>query len=216
MENHEETRQKTMMRRLKVALSKQDAMFTLTILVMIMITWILIYLFFVSADKNQSRQIQLESRQNQVMAMRLNDVQSTLKKMSSNLPDSEFKTTLQQLSSNVNDVGKHIADTAKTVDVKQLSTQLTEIKSDIDDLQKMLSDSIGLAYSNPKLLPFQITAMDVISGQPFITIAYDHHLWPMGIGDVIAAWQLVSVDYRSETAEFVNDAGQRVKISNKG
>jgi len=65
-------------------------------------------------------------------------------------------------------------------------------------------------------LPFHVLAVDVIAGEAYVSVDYAHHVSPMALDDLLGSWRLDSADYDSNTAEFVNEKNQFVRVNLKG
>ena len=68
----------------------------------------------------------------------------------------------------------------------------------------------------PRSLSFQVVAVDIIGGLPFVSVNDESHLFPLGLGDTLAGWELVSADYDAGIAEFANKNNQYVKVNAQG
>jgi len=101
-------------------------------------------------------------------------------------------------------------------DFSQLSSQMTSFQNDMDtqmnNIQKNIAGGINKTYLDEKVLPFKVISIDVISGQPFITIDYEHHQTALQVGDSLVNWKMTTADYQARSVEFQNNKGQFVKV----
>ena len=114
-----------------------------------------------------------------------------------------------------------INNTAKSSEVQKISGQLNSIKEDIDSqinsLKKIVSHgSNNKEYLDATALPFQVISVDIIAGQSYATVNYENHIWPLTIGDSLAGWKIIYVDYDTEIIELINEKNQHVKIKIRG
>lgn len=123
-----------------------------------------------------------------------------------------------QLLVNIDSLKHDLATVATSSDIKQLQDKLNLIRSDINsqvnDLRKEINDKILHKETlNASVLPFQVLSVDMINGQPFVNVEFDHHIAPLSVGDVLSGWRLFSADYDSATAQFLNEHNQYVKVN---
>jgi chaperonin cofactor prefoldin len=161
-----------------------------------------------------------EKSQTQTIVAQLSDVNKQLQTLSSSSQDTnEFREALAKVSKDVSVIGKTVGNLAKASDVREVSSEISSMHSDVDeqmlDLKRVVANS-SKGYLDPKVLPFHVISLDVISEQPFVSIDYDHHLTPLTIGDSMAGWQITSADYSSGEVEFKNDHNQYVKVLLQG
>jgi hypothetical protein len=154
----------------------------------------------------------------QSVTAQLNTVQRALTQLSyHNQNPEDFKNDLTNISNNMSILTKSIDQSAKTSDIDKITAQTMLIKQNIDELKKLIAESgNGKEYLDAKTLPFKVISVDVISQQPFVSIDYQNHITPMGIGDTVAGWQIVSADYDNAKAEFKNSKDQYIKMNLQG
>jgi hypothetical protein len=101
-------------------------------------------------------------------------------------------------------------------DASKITSQISSFQNDMDtqmnSLEKNIAGGINKTYLDEKVLPFKVISIDVISGQPFITVDYEHHQTALQVGDSLVNWKIITVDYQNQTVEFQNDKGQFVKV----
>ena len=142
-------------------------------------------------------------------------LQAQLNQLSVNVNDSpQAQTILAHLNETLTDIQKNLMGNAKSADVDTLNQTMRE---GFDSLTKILAEN-GQAktYLEAKTLPFQVISVDVIAEQPFVSVEENHRILPLGMGDSLAGWKLVSADYDAVEVVFENDKGQYVKISTVG
>jgi len=155
------------------------------------------------------------NHEEQSITAQLNTVQRAISQLSyHNQNPEDFKESLSNISNNLSSLQKSVNQSAKSADVDKITAQTTVIKQNIDELKKLVAESgNGKEYLDAKELPFKVISVDVISQQPYVSIDYQNHITPMGIGDTVAGWEIVSADYDNAVAEFKNSKDQYVKVS---
>lgn len=163
-----------------------------------------------------------EGAQSSAIVNELGDINSELGQLAKNPQNSQqFQQALIAMSTNIASLKQSIGTLAKESDVQQVSTQLTSMQTDVDNqmtnLQKaVITGGEAKQFVDPKVLPFKVMSVDVISQQLFVTVNYHHLVTPLAIGDSVAGWRLSAADYDSEVAEFKNIKSDKyVKISLK-
>jgi hypothetical protein len=166
-----------------------------------------------------SNKISLQAKQNEVVLHELNEMKSYLQEAESGpFNTKQQQTILKSLEKDINNAEKSLQDNAKVEDIKKVSTQIASAQNDIDshlnEIKKALSENTGSKeYLDKSALPFHVISVDVIAGQPYVSIEYANHITPLAVGDVLIDWRVIRADYEASMAEFVNDKNQHVKIS---
>ncbi len=188
--------------RYKKYLTKEMIMMAVPIILILLI----LFSFLHFAWKND--------HESQSITAQLNIVQRAISQLSyHNQNPEDFKESLNSISNNMISLQKSVDQSAKTSDIDKITAQTVLIKQNIDELKKLVAESgNGKEYLDVKNLPFKVISVDVISQQPFVSINYQNHITPLGIGDTIAGWQIVSADYDNAQAEFKNDKDQYIKV----
>ncbi len=172
-------------------------------------------LFYVMHENHGADQTtSITNKRSLLILSELSDLHNQVQQLSSTSSNpSELKTALGRLDAELTDIEKEVAETAKNTDIQKLSAQLSDMQTNLGDLsQTMAAQSISKKYIDAKKLPFHVVSLDMISEQPFISVDYNHHIAPLGIGDSLATWKIVSADYDTQTVELANARGQYVKI----
>lgn|GEM_PF-2454123 len=160
-----------------------------------------------------------ENKRTSVVMRELNDINNQLQTLSSSPQNSEdFKTAISTINTDLADIHKSISEVAKAADVQRVSSQISSMKDDVDsqmlDLKRAVANSQDAKqYLDPKVLPFHVISIDVISQQPFVSINYASHVTPFAVGDAVAGWQITAADYDAAQVVFKNDRDQYVKVS---
>jgi len=192
--------------KLKPYLNKEMFMLIIPIILIILIIFSFLHFAWKSDHETQS------------VTAQLNTVQRAISQLSyHNQNPEDFKETLSSISNNMSALQKSVDQSAKSSDVDKITAQTTLIKQNIDELKKLVAESDnGKEYLDVKNLPFKVISVDVISEQPFVSIDYQNHITPLGVGDTVAGWEIVSADYDNAAAEFKNNKDQYVKVNLQG
>ncbi len=161
-----------------------------------------------------------EGSQASIIMNELSDINSSMNKLATNPQNSKaFQQALVQIDIDVASIKKSMGSLAKVADVQQVSTQISSMQTDVDnqmtDLQKaIVTGGEVKQFVNPRVLPFKVLSIDVISEQPYVTIRYHDLITALGIGDSVDGWRIVAADYDAELAEFKNIKSDKyVKVS---
>ena len=192
----------------------------------IIITSFIAVLFFsiISGHKNMNVTdlISLQNKRSEAILRELNDINSVLHNVESNPSNTkQQQLALQTLEKDIASTQKSMIDVAKSTDIQKVSSQIALVKDDIDsqisDLKKAVSKSIGSKeYLDASALPFHVISVDVIAGQPYVSVEYASHVSPLSAGDLLVGWRVVSAEYDTGISEFVNEKNQYVKVSLQG
>jgi hypothetical protein len=182
-------------------------------------------MFLITLSHQNTKVNNIASSQNKHSAVVLHE----LKEMNSFLHDVEIspfntkqqQVTLQALEKDVLSAQKSLVGVAKSDDIQRISGQIASVKDDIDiqmgNLKKSLSESgASKQYLDANTLPFHVISVDVIAGQPYVSVEYASHISPLAVGDLLTGWRVISADYDLGSAEFVNDKNQYIKINLQG
>ena len=175
---------------------------------------------FVNNKKNHLST--LTNKNNEIILNKLNQVNEqleTLARSPSNSKEQQLK--LQSIEKNIAEIHQSLVAVAKTADIQKISTQIESVKDVVDsqmnEIKKAVSEYAGnKQYLDPNSLPFHVISIDVISGEPYVSVNYQDHVSPLGISDMLSGWRLITADYDVNMAEFVNDKNQYVKINLQG
>lgn len=188
--------------------------------------WFLILFIFISiVGYKNMRMIALTSLQDKRSGFILNEldnIHSILHDIGNNPFNSkQQQMTLQSLEQDIVSAKKSMLNLAKTSDIQKMSSQIASVKDDMDskmdEMKKSLAEGIGSKqFLDVSVLPFHVIAVDVIAREPYVSVEYDNHIFPLAIGDLLTGWRVVSADYESGFAEFANEKDQHVKINLQG
>ena len=173
-------------------------------------------------NTNMANSLSLQNKRAATILHELEDIQSALHRIESNpLNSKQQQTGLQSLEKDMAIAQKNMTDAAKVSDIQKLSSEINLVKNDIDtqinDLKKAISEPLGnKSFLEASALPFRVVSVDVIAGEPYVSLEYANHISPLTIGDLLAEWRVVSADYESSTAEFINTKNQHVKVNVHG
>ena len=164
----------------------------------------------------------LKASRSETIQRQLDAMHIILKEVASNPSNSKREQiALEGLEENILLVQKSLVNVAKSSDIQQVSKQISLVKDDIDsqmvDLKKSVSSSLGSKeYLDASNLPFHVISIDVIGGEPYVSINYADHISPLGIGDLLVGWRVTSADSVQGMAVFENEKNQFVRISLQG
>ncbi len=159
-----------------------------------------------------------KERDTQSVRAQLNTVEKALNQLSyHNQNPEDFRNTLSSIINNMALLQKSVDQSAKSSDVDKITAQISVITQNMGELKKLVTESSnGKEYLDAKSLPFKVISVDVISQQPFVSINYQNHITPLGMGDTVAGWEIVSADYDNAVAEFKNSKDQYIKVNLQG
>lgn len=144
----------------------------------------------------------------------LNSVRYQLQKISLDQNPENLKASVATLNTELSGIEKTLTDTAKKPDVEKINQHLAALQSGFNDLTNTISSQFNQKkYLNNKALPFQVSYLDMISGQPFVSVNFEHHVIPLGIGDKLNGWTMTAADYAGQSVEFTNGQGQFIKVT---
>lgn len=170
----------------------------------------------------QDRLAALQSKKSDTILHELGDISVQIQQIALNPNESKkAQAALKTMQKDISFIEKSIAEIAKASDVQKVSSQIESVKEDVDtqmsDIKKTVSESMGnKQYLEPGVLPFRVVAVDVIGGQPYVSVNYADHVTPLGVSDLLAGWRLVAADYDDNFAEFVNEKKQYIKVNLQG
>lgn len=165
--------------------------------------------------------VQVASSQSKIslgILNKLNDIDNQLDVMSHNPNNLKQQQVLQAIDKDVATIQQSVIDVAKTADIQKVSNQISSVKDDVDsqmiELKRAVTEGAGAKeYLEESALPFHVVSVDVIAGQPYVSVNFENHVTPLGITDSLGGWRLIVADYDTRTAEFVNEKKQYAKIS---
>jgi hypothetical protein len=153
---------------------------------------------------------QMDSKISAVVAEQINSIRSQLDRLAA----TQDNAKVGKLSHELTEIEKDVTGVAKSVELQKIAADMA---IHLDDLEKIVVSSNHVKqYLEAKVLPFQVISIDVISQQPFVSVDYEHHVMPLGVGDSLAGWKIVSADYAAVEVELKNNQGQDVKVNALG
>lgn len=160
------------------------------------------------------------SQQNKRMMFvlrKLSNIQSDINLFSKSLNQKEQKMMLDKIERSLDQTKQSIEPLAKMSDIKNISSQLasaqTEVDKRISELQETIKNPDNKQYLNSNVLPFHVITVDVIAGQPYVSIDTNGLILPLSISDSMSGWRLIAADFETGFAEFMNEKMQYVKIN---
>jgi hypothetical protein len=182
---------------------------------------ILIIAHFYGKSSSHSQQA-LQIKRNELMLLQLKEINTKLSDIISNPGDAKLQQEAQITAQrDISDIQKSILDVAKSADLQKLSIQISSVKEDVDtqmsELKKAVTEgAANKQYLDADVLPFHVVAVDVISGQRYVSVNYADHVTPLALGETLAGWRLTQADFDSYSCEFVNEKSQYVHVSLPG
>ena len=168
--------------------------------------------------QHETTQKQQLANQDTSLMTALGDIRSQLNAVSdSQGSNSKLNQAIDSLNEKEEHIQSAVARLPEADAINQMASQLNtlpnEIESQLSDLKnKLVIGTDSKTYLEPTALPFKVVSIDVIGGLPYVSINYDNHIEPISEEDSVAGWQLTTVDYAIQTAEFVNSQQQYVKM----
>lgn len=184
------------------------------------ILWLLLVITALEYFQHQSlSSTQINNNRNATLILNeLNDINKQLQPLSASSQHSNsFQTAFESIQSNLESLQKQFTDFIQTTNLQHVSSQLTNMNHDFNqqllDLKNEVAGNSGAKnYLDPHLLPFQVITVDVITGQVYVSINFDHHIMPLIIGDTLAGWTLINADFAPSRATFQNTQHQLIQI----
>ena len=195
---------------------------SLIIVLVSFITVLFLSIILFHKNTNVNDVVSSQNKRSEAILRELNDINSVLHDVESNpFNTKQQQMSLQSLEKDIASTQKSMIEVAKSSDIQKVSGQLASVKDDIDtqmsDLKKAISESTaGKQYLEASALPFHVISVDVIAGQPYVSVEYASHVSPLAVGDSLTGWRVTSSDYESGVAEFANEKNQSVKVSLQG
>lgn len=160
----------------------------------------------------------LQYHRSEMILQKVNAIQSEIEYLSRNANQNQQLRSLERIEKDMGNAQHSLIDLAKTSDIQKVYSQLESIKEVINikmtDIKHWVStEKEHKHYLPPSHLPFHLTAIDMIGGEPYVTVDDDNHTFPMSIGDTLTGWRLIAADFESGFAEFMNANKQYVKIT---
>ncbi len=149
-----------------------------------------------------------------MLLQKVNNIQSDIQLLSTNINHTEVKHLFEAVEKSLNETQQSIVVLAKSSNMQTISTQIASLKDEIEDTKKLiLHAEDSKEYLNVDALPFHVFTIDVISGEPYVTIGNNSPTLTLAISDSIAGWRLIAADYELGFAEFMNIKHQYVKVT---
>lgn len=70
-----------------------------------------------------------------------------------------------------------------------------------------------IQYLDKKALPFEIQAIDSVNEAAVLALSYHYNHVALEIGDKLAGWKVVALDYAKQWVEFDDEKGAHVQVS---
>lgn len=177
-------------------------------------------MMYIKSPRDQFVSMQL--KKSDTILRELGDINSQIQKISLNPSESKLaEAAFTKIQDDLAAIHQSVADIAKSSEIQKVSSEIELVRNDVDtqmgDIKKAVSESMGnKQYLEPSALPFQVVSVDMIGGQPYVSVNYEDHVSPLGVSDLLAGWRLTSADYDAGYAEFVNAKNNFVKVNLQG
>lgn len=176
-----------------------------------------------SSDSNRNnasliKQVSVSTHTTQAgdyLQQRLQDISDQLATIRQRLDQSNSDALSQQVNGIIDQMKDLSSESNKLItDQIQASTatlqkQLQTINTALIKLQK---EQEHVKYLKPGDLPFKVVSIDNIQQNNVVTIDYNDTTFPIEVGSYVAAWKLISADFVSQKAEFINSKKQHVVV----
>lgn len=135
------------------------------------------------------------------------------------LAQEPLSDNVKGLANTVDTLKTPVAETDKRT--QWIQTQLrTQVSGLHDTLAQLKTDVHGLRVSLKKppelpasLLPFTVSHVDTIQGQPVVTVTYHHQSVPLIMGESLAGFRLTDAQFEGQEAVFANAHHQQVHVA---
>lgn len=149
----------------------------------------------------------------------LEDITKKLANLEEKLSSDGAVVNVQSIQSDIKSIQKkseQLSEGSNEFIKAQIKKSNEELSAKIDGLSKELAslkaEKKQTKFLNVEDLPYQVISVDNIQQQNIVTVSYDNSVFPMDIGDYLASWKLISADFVSQKAEFVNKKNQHIVV----
>ncbi len=173
--------------------------------------------FVLQHEVIKNRAFAMQNKRSEWMLRELTTIQSQLAEFSHTTTHPEQQSMLTTMQSELSALQQTMLNLAKTADIQKVSNQIASVKEAVDSnmrdiKQTMIGMKGGKQYLDPRALPFQVIAVDIIAGLPYVSVDYNHHVLPLAVGDSLAGWEVMSAYADAGVAEWMNEKNQSVKV----
>ncbi len=163
--------------------------------------------FFVKHETTQIKLISHVSTEREAeILLTLNDLQLQINSIKADHEQIKaVKETITHL--------EHTAATEESVSGLAKATQLERISDQLQKLQKSYSFKKAIFLRKKQAhpskavkasLPFHIKSLDIMAGQPFVSVEYQQNTLPLRINDSLADWKVIKIDMTTGVSLWEN------------
>lgn len=157
---------------------------------------------------------------NDVISSRLNDIQSQLITLQTEIKKPVEKIDLSSINQDFNKLAGLI-EQLKSTDESKLNQLVLESRSELtqklDTIHKVVNTldkkEHPIKYLPVTALPFKILSIDSIQQVSVASVIYDFKTVPMERGDTLAGWSVLEIDFGRQHLVFENSNKDRVLVT---
>ena len=195
---------------------KNNRLFPIVVVSTIGFLLVVILAVMIHQGHNFSTTAQLQNQKSRVILHEINEMNDAIHKLSTTAQHSEeYKEALNNMSQTL----AQLAKTAVTLnDLHAVSTQIQSMQNEVDNQLGDLKSEFSLThkhYLDADALPFKVISIDVMDGQPFVSVEYQHLMTPLAVGDALAGWKVSYADYANSAVEFEKNPKDKNNEDNK-
>ena len=157
-----------------------------------------------------------------VISTRLNDIQSQLINLQTEIKNPAEKMDLSSINQKLNKLGG-LMEQLKPKDESTLNQLVLESKFELTQKLDTLHEVVNtlekkqhpIKYLPVTALPFNVLSIDSIQQVSVASVSYDFKTIPLERGDTLAGWLVVRIDFGKQYLEFENKNKERVLVNLK-
>lgn len=145
-----------------------------------------------------------------LLAEKMDDIQVQIGRVKEEVKKPKEKVDLSSLNQNIQSISGEIRNikSETTRAIFKTTEQNQYLSKKIDDVKvevKGISSNVGeIKFVSPKQIPFEVFSIDYVQSSPVVSIRYHYQNYDLEVGEVLAGWKVVSLNYVTQEAEFEN------------
>jgi hypothetical protein len=159
-----------------------------------------------------------------LLAEKMDDIQVQIGRVKEEVQKPKEKVDLSSLNQNIQSISGEIRNikSETTKAIFKTAEQNLDLSKKIDDVKvevKGISSNAGeIKYIDPKQIPFEVFSIDYVQSSPVVSIRYHYQNYDLEVGEVLAGWKVVSLNYVTQEAEFenINKEHAHLNLKDKG